>query len=488
DSIEQLYAFFYNPYPKHIVNDGWSVYDPLREFERMGVTKNVAWRFSTVNRNYDLCPSYPRILVVPSKISDAVLSHAYKFRSKGRIPTLSYLHWANQSSITRSSQPMVGIKLKRSPQDEKLIEAIFQTNRLFVDGQTKTVYGSTQRNLIVDARPTINIMANRAMGAGTEHMDNYKNCQKQQMGIDNIHVMRESLAKIVDVIQSSDIQRIPIKRSLLDKSNWLKHISTLLEAAVIIVNHIHVCNSHVLVHCSDGWDRTAQLTSIAELCLDPYYRTLRGFQVLVEKDWISFGHKFSDRSGHLSNEKYFITISNSNAKNMNSLYDQSHVRETSPVFHQFLDCVYQLLRQFPDRFEFNEKFLIELHYHVYSCQFGTFLFNSEKERVQYNVVASTNSLWDYINSKAEEFTNESYDGGAKDTEEMGDGAVLFPRTKTSDLKYWAGLFGKKDEELNDWLTWRSESPPPCPPTTPTVMSVSFGAHKDDELSRDWLII
>src|SRR6185312_17123439 len=93
---------------------------------------------------------------------------------------------------------MVGIKLKRSPQDEKLIEAIFQTNRLFVDGQTKTVYGSTQRNLIVDARPTINIMANRAMGAGTEHTDNYKNCQKQQMGIDNIHVMRESLAKIVD--------------------------------------------------------------------------------------------------------------------------------------------------------------------------------------------------------------------------------------------------------------------------------------------------
>jgi len=233
----------------------------------------------------------------------------------------------------------------------------------------------------------------------------------------------------------------------LDKSNWLKHISTLLESAVIVINHIHVFNSHVLVHCSDGWDRTAQLTSIAELCLDPFYRTLRGFQVLVEKDWISFGHKFSDRSGHLSNEKYFITTSSNNAKNavmsMNNLYNQSHVRETSPVFHQFLDCVYQLLCQFPERFEFNEKFLIEMHYHVYSCQFGTFLFNSEKERVQYDVMASTNSLWDYINSKAEEFTNESYDGGAKDKEEMGDGAVLFPKTRTSDLKYWAGLFDKR---------------------------------------------
>lgn len=35
----------------------------------------------------------------------------------------------------------------------------------------------------------------------------------------------------------------------------------------------------VLVHCSDGWDRTSQLTSLAQLLLDPYYRTIDGFQV-----------------------------------------------------------------------------------------------------------------------------------------------------------------------------------------------------------------
>ena len=31
----------------------------------------------------------------------------------------------------------------------------------------------------------------------------------------------------------------------------------------------------VLVHCSDGWDRTAQLVALAELILDPYYRTIQ---------------------------------------------------------------------------------------------------------------------------------------------------------------------------------------------------------------------
>lgn len=48
----------------------------------------------------------------------------------------------------------------------------------------------------------------------------------------------------------------------------------------------------MVVHCSDGWDRTAQLTSLALLMLDGYYRTIRGFEVLVEKEWLSFGHRF----------------------------------------------------------------------------------------------------------------------------------------------------------------------------------------------------
>lgn len=37
----------------------------------------------------------------------------------------------------------------------------------------------------------------------------------------------------------------------------------------------------VLVHCSDGWDRTALVCSVASVLLDPYYRTLRGFMVLA---------------------------------------------------------------------------------------------------------------------------------------------------------------------------------------------------------------
>lgn len=54
----------------------------------------------------------------------------------------------------------------------------------------------------------------------------------------------------------------------------------------------------VLLHCSDGWDRTSQLSSLAQLVLDPYFRTMEGFFVLVEKEWVSFGHQFATRCGH----------------------------------------------------------------------------------------------------------------------------------------------------------------------------------------------
>jgi len=77
---------------------------------------------------------------------------------------------------------------------------------------------------------------------------------------------------------------------MIEITGWGKLISRVLKAANNIVEQILLKNTNVLVHCSDGWDRTAQMSALSQQMLDPYYRTVEGFLVLLCKDWLSFGH------------------------------------------------------------------------------------------------------------------------------------------------------------------------------------------------------
>ncbi|PPQ93282.1 hypothetical protein CVT25_015280 [Psilocybe cyanescens] len=440
-SVNQLYAFFYTPTPPFPNNDGWTIYSPRDEYMRMGVgTRSKAWRFTDLNKDYT-------------------------------------------GSITRSSQPMVGITQSRSVQDEKLIEAIFQSHWSPESRVSNAVvYGATPTNLIIDARPTVNAVANTAKGAGTENMDYYKEGKKVYLGIDHIHAMRESLAKVVETLKEADqllasINNDPdhvtglavLDKQALRRSGWLRHISAILEGTLIVTKNIHVNSSHVLIHCSDGWDRTSQLSALSQLCLDPFYRTIRGFEILIEKDWLSFGHKFLDRCGHLSSDKFFLSPTgdaNSGsgadaaqaflASVQNRFVSQHHIKETSPVFHQFLESVRQIQRQHPERFEFNERFLRKLYYHLYSCQFGTFLFNTEKERKVGDgngppPCERTVSVWDYFNSPSEmaQNINPDYNPTLDDPTSRTadtDMGVLFPNPK--NVRFWNELYGRTDEEMN----------------------------------------
>ena len=182
------------------------------------------------------------------------------------MPVLSWRH-ANGASMTRCSQPLVGILWARSLADEKLLESIRQLNP------------STQSPLkIVDCRSLISAYANKAKRGGTESLTYYKNCAIEFMGIDNIHVMRESMRCVEH--WTTEQTRRP------SDLTWLQHVSCVLTAACKIAKELDQGTS-VLIHCSDGWDRTAQLSSLVQILLDPYFRTLEGFLVLIEKEWVS---------------------------------------------------------------------------------------------------------------------------------------------------------------------------------------------------------
>lgn len=93
------------------------------------------WRQTLVNEGYSVCPTYPRRLWVPVGIVDDTLGQAALFRSKGRLPVLSYLHEATGASLSRCSQPRRGLGQRRCVADEALVRAIFTANPLMVSGR-----------------------------------------------------------------------------------------------------------------------------------------------------------------------------------------------------------------------------------------------------------------------------------------------------------------------------------------------------------------
>lgn len=67
-------------------------------------------------------------------------------------------------------------------------------------------------------------------------------------------------------------------------------------------------------------------------------------------------------------------------RNAHSAYSHARLKQEAPIFLLFLDCVWQLGRQFPFSLQFSERLLLVLFEHTYASCYGTFLCNSEKER------------------------------------------------------------------------------------------------------------
>ncbi|XP_067631300.1 myotubularin-related protein 6 isoform X1 [Eurosta solidaginis] len=395
-SINKLYCFNYQPakddFPK---SSGWDFFKLENEFKRMRVPNEI-WTLCTLNLNYELCDTYPRQIYVPQEANTAMLIGSSRFRSKGRLPVLTYLH-SNKASICRCSQPLSGFSA-RCLEDEQMLEAIRKTNP------------NTDYMYVVDTRPRINAMANRAAGKGYENEAFYENIKFHFLGIENIHVQRTSLQKLIEACE----QKTPTMSGFLnslESSGWLKNIRSILYTSSFIATAVDKGVS-VVVHCSDGWDRTAQVCSLAALMLDPYHRTIKGFQALIEKDWLAFGYKFSERCGHV----------------------QTDLREVSPIFTQFLDCTWQLMTQRSDAFEFNERFLLILHDHVHSCQFGTFVGNCEKDRLDLKLSERTFSLWGFMSNHLNEYINPLYKPDVDETIK----ANLAPQC----IKFWRGMFSR----------------------------------------------
>ena len=97
--------------------------------------------------------------------------------------------------------------------------------------------------------------------------------------------------------------------------------------------------------------------------------------------------------------------------------------------------------QFPFLFEFNEEFLIHVLDHLYSCLFGTFLYNSERERVEHGVRNKTHSLWSYVMREKKLFVNTSFRPDHTN--------VILPKADTCYFLLWKTYFCRWNPVVSD---------------------------------------
>ncbi|KAM0872924.1 hypothetical protein ACQ4PT_038387 [Festuca glaucescens] len=410
--LEHIYAFSSKPpadmamssamrlYKEyHRLFHKWFAQSPSTSFEARAHLQNKWWRVSEINSGYKLCESYPTQLIVPNSISDEDLFLAATYRMGGRFPAISWFDNGSGAVLARSSQPKIQYLRVR----DELVSALRTPSIHHTDPQRKLY--------IVDVRDKISAVGNMAKGGGSELGSVYEDTEVCYSEVNNIHAMRTCFHGLRQYVNaygsiSSDgaplHERDPISvwtqapKSVVDISKlqtWLSHIQSILTGASYITAKITGESASVLVHCSDGWDRTSQLVSLSCLLLDPFYRTFSGFRALVEKDWLAFGHKFSARMG-LPNKmagekppKYELP--------WHAVGSIQSVKERSPIILQWLECIAHLLFMYPCAFEFSSKFLVDFMDAVLSCRFGNFLCDSERDREQADV-ASCLCIWKYL--------------------------------------------------------------------------------------------
>ncbi|XP_040199121.1 myotubularin-related protein 5 isoform X6 [Rana temporaria] len=444
--------------------------------------KNEPFRISTVNRMYAVCNSYPGLLIVPQTIQDNTLQKISRCYRQNRFPVVCWRSPRTKAVLLRSGglhgKGVVGLFKSTnttatgqsqtdstSLEQEKYLQAIVTsmprfaemsgrntlsafpsthhygkwgsmrgTGRLSAYGMSADVgtrlaarelltphqNGGPSESALTPRRAALYIIGDKSQLKGVKQ-DPLQQWELVPIELFDVRQVKASFKKLMKACVPSAPSTDPNLSYLrtLEDSEWLLQIHKLLQVSVLVVELLD-SGSSVLVGLEDGWDLTTQVVSLVQLLSDPYYRTIEGFRLLLEKEWLSFGHRFSHRGAHTA-------ASQSNG--------------FTPVFLQFLDCVHQIHLQFPSEFEFSQYYLKFLAYHYVSNRFRTFLLDSDCERIEKGILYEEKgdrrgpqvcrSVWDYmerLNKKNPVFYNYMFS--------PEDGEVLRPYSSVWGLRVW----------------------------------------------------
>ncbi|KAM9736573.1 myotubularin-related protein 9-like isoform 2-T2 [Dama dama] len=344
-----------------------------------------------------------------SSLESVITSFPFFYRPKGlrlgdawhfHPPECHYKRVAREV-LLRAGQPLTGPQKRRCSEDEELLRAVLAGAR------------PGARGFIVDTRSPQAAKQARMTGGGTEAKAAYPGWKRLHRPLERGRPLQESFVHLVEACGDLE-QSMDRWLNRLESCRWLSHVKETLSTACLAAQSMEQEGACVLVHGADGTDSTLLITSLAQLILDPLSRTMAGFQELIEREWIQAGHPFQLRCAH-------------------SAFSHARPKHEAPTFLLFLDCVWQLGRQFPLSLEFGEGMLLALFDHAYASPFGTFLCNNEKERCLCEVRTRTHSLWSGLSQPKEQrkLRNPLY---------VPNPLAIWPSAEPQSLRLWQGLF------------------------------------------------
>lgn len=286
----------------------WQIYSIEEEFACIASLQPPAdckWRISDVNKSYSVCGSYPSRIIVPKTIDDQTIIKSAQFRAWGRFPVLSYFHPSTKSFLLRCSQPMLGTNNRRCKEDETLLKSCLPL------GKKGCIYDLRDANVLKSAA---------SKGGGYETDANYPLWKRVNRHLDRYDQLHTSFSKLVEACLGDSGQYL----SKLDSSNWIQNARQVVHTACCIADELNNKDSCVLVHGWDGLDNTLVVSSLVHVILNPEFRTIKGFEKLIEKEWLQAGHPFSKRCAKLA-------------------FGSTNHRLEGPVFLLFLDCIRQVI-------------------------------------------------------------------------------------------------------------------------------------------------
>uniref|UniRef100_A0A452QS91 Myotubularin related protein 10 n=1 Tax=Ursus americanus TaxID=9643 RepID=A0A452QS91_URSAM len=285
-----------------------------REVKRTGAS---GWRVCSINEGYMISTCLPEYFVVPSSLADQdlkIFSHSFVGR---RMPLWCWSH-SNGSALVRMA--LIKDVLQQRKIDQRICNAITKSHP-----QRSDVYKS-------DLDKTL----------------------------PNIQEIQAAFVKLKQLCVNEPFEETEEKwLSSLENTRWLEYVRAFLKHSAELVYILESRHLSVILQEEEGRDLSCIVASLVQVMLDPHFRTITGFQSLIQKEWVMAGYQFLDRCNHLKRSE-----------------------KESPLFLLFLDATWQLLDQYPAAFEFSETYLAVLYDSTRISLFGTFLFNSPHQRVK----------------------------------------------------------------------------------------------------------